>query len=221
MPVVVQAIAAAFAEKCVATSEIRSSRNPAHPGVRYAGRYRRQLGGPAPFFGRDARLVARFEPPLPRPGRRPGRRLANRQCGRPLRGNLGPGGAAICGAEGGGGTLPLRALRSQVSRRRLLAGATAATGLALFYAWHVAATERLSGQLLLGMSAPTAAAFRRATLDSLPALVAGEAANLCARWRTCNAYWRALVRAASHADAERLRRVQLFGLQLEAAARLP
>jgi hypothetical protein len=93
--------------------------------------------------------------------------------------------------------------------------------LALFYAWHVAATERLSGQLLLGMSAHTAAAFRRATLNSLPALVAGEAANLCARWRTCNAYWRALVRAAAHADAERLRRVQLFGLQLEAAARLP
>jgi hypothetical protein len=93
--------------------------------------------------------------------------------------------------------------------------------LALFYAWHVAATERLSAQLLLGMSAHTAAAFRRATLNSLPALVAGEAGNLCARWRTCNAYWRALVRAASHADAERLRRVQLFGLQLEAAARLP
>ena len=93
--------------------------------------------------------------------------------------------------------------------------------LALFYAWHVAATARLSAQLLLGMSAHTAAAFRRATLNSLPALVASEAVNLSARWCTCNAYWRALVRAASHADAERLRRVQLFGLQLEAAARLP
>jgi hypothetical protein len=93
--------------------------------------------------------------------------------------------------------------------------------LALFYAWHVAATARLSAQLLLGMSAHTAAAFRRATLNSLPALVASEAVNLSARWCTCNAYWRALVRAASHADAERLRRVQLFGLQLEAATRLP
>jgi hypothetical protein len=93
--------------------------------------------------------------------------------------------------------------------------------LALFYAWHVAATARLSAQLLLGMSVHTAAAFRRATLNSLPALVASEAVNLSARWCTCNAYWRALVRAASHADAERLRRVQLFGLQLEAAARLP
>jgi len=93
--------------------------------------------------------------------------------------------------------------------------------LALFYAWHVAATARLSAQLLLGMSAHTAAAFRRATLNGLPALVAGETVNLSARWCTCDAYWRALVRAASHADAERLRRVQLFGLQLEAAARLP
>ena len=93
--------------------------------------------------------------------------------------------------------------------------------LALFYAWHVAATARFSAQLLLGMSAHTAAAFRCATLNSLPALVAGEAVNLSARWCTCNAYWRALVRAASHADRDRLRKVQLFGLQLEAAARLP
>ncbi len=93
--------------------------------------------------------------------------------------------------------------------------------LALFYAWHVAATARLSAQLLLGMSVHTAAAFRCATLNSLPALVAGETVNLNARWCTCSAYWRALVRAAAHADAERLRRVQLFGLQLEAAARLP
>jgi hypothetical protein len=92
--------------------------------------------------------------------------------------------------------------------------------LALFYAWHVAATAKLSAQLVLGMNAHTAAAFRCATLNSLPALVVTEAANLSARWSTCTAYWLALVRAASHADAQRLRRVQLFGLQLEAAARL-
>jgi hypothetical protein len=93
--------------------------------------------------------------------------------------------------------------------------------LALFYAWHVAATAKLSAQLLLGMNEHTAAAFRRVTLNSLPALVASEAVNLRARWCTCNAYWSALVRAASRTDAVRLRRVQLFGLQLEAAARLP
>ena len=36
-----------------------------------------------------------------------------------------------------------------------------------------------------------------------------------------NAYWSALVCAASRTDAARLRKVQLFGLQLAAAARLP
>jgi hypothetical protein len=93
--------------------------------------------------------------------------------------------------------------------------------LALFYAWHVASTANLAGQLLLGMSELTAAAFRGVTLNRLPALVAGEVDTLTARWCTSGAFWGALVRAASRADAARLRRVQLFGLQLAAAARLP
>ncbi len=94
--------------------------------------------------------------------------------------------------------------------------------LALFYAWHVAATARFSAQLLLGMSEHTAAAFRCATLNGLPALVAGEAVQLDARdgaraTRT-GAPWCAPPRARI---ADRLRKVQLFGLQLAAAARLP
>ncbi len=93
--------------------------------------------------------------------------------------------------------------------------------LALFYAWHVAAAANLPGQLLLGMSELTAAAFRSVSLNSLPALVAGEVDTLTARWCTSGAFWGALVRAASRPDAARLRRVQLFGLQLAAAARLP
>jgi len=93
--------------------------------------------------------------------------------------------------------------------------------LALFYAWHVAATANLAGQLLLGMSELTAAAFRSVTLNRLPALVAGEVDTLTARWCTSGAFWGALVRAASRKDEARLRRVQLFGLQLAAAARLP
>ncbi len=93
--------------------------------------------------------------------------------------------------------------------------------LALFYAWHVASTANLPGQLLLGMSELTASAFRNVTLNRLPALVAGEVDTLTARFSTCGAFWGALVRAASRTDAARLRRVQLFGLQLAAAARLP
>jgi hypothetical protein len=92
--------------------------------------------------------------------------------------------------------------------------------LALFYAWHVAATATLAPQLLLGMNDETVAAFRRITLSSLPGLVATEAVNLTARWSHCGAYWSALTGAASRADGAELRRVQLYGLQLAAAARL-
>jgi hypothetical protein len=92
--------------------------------------------------------------------------------------------------------------------------------LALIYAWHLASTAKLSAQFILGMSERTADDFGRLTVNHLPALAAAEAANLSARWRDCGAYWRALVLAASRPDAAGLRRVQLYGLQLAAAARL-
>jgi hypothetical protein len=93
--------------------------------------------------------------------------------------------------------------------------------LALFYAWHVASSTRLAAQLLLGMNEHTAAAFRAVTLNCLPALASSESANLTPRWSQSDVYWRALMDAASLKDAARLRRIQLFGLQLAAAARLP
>ena len=92
--------------------------------------------------------------------------------------------------------------------------------LALFYAWHVASTAGLKAQLLLGMNSTTAAAFRRITVNQLPALVATEAVHLSVRWSGCTAYWSALTAAASRADPAALRRIQLYGLQLAAAARL-
>ncbi len=100
-------------------------------------------------------------------------------------------------------------------------GAAHFAQLALFYAWHVASSTALAAQLLLGMRSDTAHAFRRITVNSLPGLAATEAANLTARWSHCGAYWSALVSAASRADPAALRRVQLYGLQLAAAARLP
>jgi hypothetical protein len=93
--------------------------------------------------------------------------------------------------------------------------------LALFYAWHVAAGAGLDAQLLLGMNSDTASAFRRMTVNRLPALVATEAAHLSARWLERTAFWTALTAAALRADPAALRRVQLYGLQLAAAARLP
>ena len=92
--------------------------------------------------------------------------------------------------------------------------------LALFYAWHVASSAGLKAQLLLGMSATTVTAFRRITVNQLPPLVATEAAHLSLRWSGCTAYWSALTAAASRAEPAALRRIQLRGLQLAAAARL-
>ncbi len=92
--------------------------------------------------------------------------------------------------------------------------------LALFFAWHVAITADLAGRLFLGMSERSAAAFRGARLNRLLELAASESAHLTARWRASGAYWNSLLQAASGSDPGRLRRVQLFGLQLAAAARL-
>jgi hypothetical protein len=93
--------------------------------------------------------------------------------------------------------------------------------LALFYSWHVASSAGLTAHLLLGMHSNTADAFRRVSVDALPALAATEAVNLTARWSDCNAYWTALTSAAARPDPAVLRRVQLSGLQLAAAAQLP
>ena len=92
--------------------------------------------------------------------------------------------------------------------------------LALFFAWHVASTARLAAQLLLGMHEVTAAGFREATIDCLPSLAETEAGQLTARWNNCTAYWSALTGAASRENPASLRRIQLYGLQLAAAARL-
>ena len=93
--------------------------------------------------------------------------------------------------------------------------------LAVFYAWHVASSHGIKAQLLLGMNGATAAAFRRLTVNHLPALVASEAKHLSPRWSGCAVYWGSLTAAAARTGPKALRRVQLHGLQLAAAARLP
>jgi hypothetical protein len=93
--------------------------------------------------------------------------------------------------------------------------------LALFYAWHMASSEGIKAQLLLGMNGGTADEFRRVTVNQLQALVTTEAKHLSARWSGCTTYWNALTAAALRTDLKALRRVQLHGLQLAAAARLP
>jgi hypothetical protein len=92
--------------------------------------------------------------------------------------------------------------------------------LAIFFAWHVASMGTLAAQVLLGMSEGTSGAFRDATIGCLPALAATESGNLSARWSDRPAYWNALSRAAARPNMPALRRIQLYGLQLAAAARL-
>jgi len=100
------------------------------------------------------------------------------------------------------------------------AAAVEFVALALFYAWHVAGTAPLRAQLQLGMRERTVAAFARLTLNCLPDLAATQAAYLGARWQHCAAYWDALLAAAASRRSHELRRVQLYGIQLAAAARL-
>ncbi|HEX3847767.1 MAG TPA: hypothetical protein VHV81_10345 [Steroidobacteraceae bacterium] len=93
--------------------------------------------------------------------------------------------------------------------------------LALFYAWHVASGATLKAQILLGMNEYTADALRRITVNQLPLLVESEAKYLTARFSDCAPFWNALTAAASTQDSAALKRVQLYGLQIAAAARLP
>ncbi len=93
--------------------------------------------------------------------------------------------------------------------------------LALFYAWYVASAARASAPLVLGMPDRTAAAFARSTVSRLTDLVLTESGLLSARWSHCDGYWRALATAASRPDPAQLKRVQLYGIQLAAAAQLP
>ena len=93
--------------------------------------------------------------------------------------------------------------------------------LALFYTWHLASSAALTAHLLLGMRADTVESFRRVGVDQLSLLAYSETANLTARWSGCGAYWSALIGAAARPDPSALRRVQLRGIQLAAAAQLP
>jgi hypothetical protein len=93
--------------------------------------------------------------------------------------------------------------------------------LALFYAWHLASSAALTAHLLLGMRAETVEAFKRLAVDALSTLAFSETVNLAARWSRCGTYWAALVGAAGRPDPAALRRVQLSGFQLAAAAQLP
>ncbi|MDE2293878.1 MAG: hypothetical protein KGL36_00320 [Gammaproteobacteria bacterium] len=92
--------------------------------------------------------------------------------------------------------------------------------LALIYAWHLATSANLQARLLFGMSARTARAFADETVVRLTQIADAEAVHLAPRWPRCSAFWDGLAEAAEAADRARLRRIQLYGLQLAVAKRL-
>jgi hypothetical protein len=94
-------------------------------------------------------------------------------------------------------------------------------GLALFFAWYSATAAKLSAKLALSMHERTAVAFSRITVNRIPDLVVTESAALSARWSYCAPFWSALALFAASGDEQRLRRVQLSGIQLAAATQLP
>jgi len=101
------------------------------------------------------------------------------------------------------------------------AGTAEFVQLALFYSWHLASSSPHAATLFLGMSERTAKALAGITLDKLPGLFESQRHHLGLRWAHCKSYWFAMTGAASAPQSRNLRRAQLFGLQVAAAARLP
>ncbi len=95
------------------------------------------------------------------------------------------------------------------------------TRLALFYAWYAATAAKLPAKLALSMHERTAAALRGITVNRIPDLVITESRGVSPRWNHCPQFWNALALTAASGDAERLKRVQLSGIQLAAATQLP
>ncbi len=93
--------------------------------------------------------------------------------------------------------------------------------LALCYAWHCATSARARARLVFGMHERTAEAFAATSMARLATRVASAAPELGLRWSHCDHFWSALVNAANRRDEARLRRIQLYGIQLGVAAQLP
>ena len=92
--------------------------------------------------------------------------------------------------------------------------------LALFYAWHVAASAGLEAQLLLGMNGGTARRIPAGHGEPTAGAGGDRGGPPVRKMARLSRILERSHAAASRAD-EALRRIQLYGLQLAAAARLP
>jgi hypothetical protein len=95
--------------------------------------------------------------------------------------------------------------------------ATTVNRLVFTYAWHLVRSQFAAAQLLLGMSATSAAAIARHSLPQIQALAETHTGWLTPRWPGRVAIWRELLLAAASGDEAALKRVQQRGVTLLAA----
>jgi hypothetical protein len=84
----------------------------------------------------------------------------------------------------------------------------------LLLAWHLARANRVTGRVILGMSAQSAERIAAARLADLETLAEQAPAWIVPRWEDQPAVWRQLIDAGCRAQPLLLRQAQLRGLQL-------
>ena len=89
--------------------------------------------------------------------------------------------------------------------------------LALFHAWHVAATNPMAARVLYAMPYTTAQRLAATPLWQIKCIASSHAALLMPRWPTNPAFWPDLIRFAAAKDVRRLTTARLLGIQLIAA----
>lgn len=89
--------------------------------------------------------------------------------------------------------------------------------LALFHAWHVAATNPMAARVLYAMPYTTAERLANTPLWQITCIASSHAALLMPRWPTNPAFWPDLIRFAAARDMRRLPTARLLGVQLIAA----
>lgn len=89
--------------------------------------------------------------------------------------------------------------------------------LALFHAWHVAATNPFAARVVYAMSYATAQRLAATPLWQITSVAASHAILLAPRWPTNPAFWPDLIRFAAADDMSRLSTARLLGTQLIAS----
>ncbi len=88
---------------------------------------------------------------------------------------------------------------------------------ALFFAWHVANSQRTAAKVLYALPENAIDMLTRMPLSALQDSACSESSRLVPRWPTNAAFWPDLVRFAALGDARRLHTTRLHGSQLSAA----